>query len=75
MAQTSLVLPQMSLIVKNNMRSRLSKATDVMGRPNNYNISSNGRDTPRVRIPGSQLSMSMPLKPLKTTIVTPPSPI
>jgi hypothetical protein len=41
-------------MAKKNMKSSASLATDVMGGPEPYNISSNGKGTPKATTLGSQ---------------------
>src|SRR6266403_2557010 len=60
-AQTSPSHPLTSLIEKKNTRLNESSHTDNLDDQNDFNISSNGRDTLKVTIHGNQLTKSMPL--------------
>ncbi len=44
------------------MKSNESLHTDNLDNQNDFNISSNGKDTPKVTTHGNQLIKSMPLK-------------
>jgi len=46
---------------KRNMKSNELSHTDNSDDQNDFNISSNGRDTPKATIHGNQLTKSMPL--------------
>src|SRR6266404_3966521 len=60
-AQTSPDHPLTLLTEKKNTKSNESSHTDSLDDQNNFNISSNGRDTPKVTTHGSQLTKFMPL--------------
>src|SRR6266436_8144774 len=61
MAQTSPDHPLISLTEKRNTKSNESSRTDNSDDQNAFNISSNGRDTPKVTIHGNQLIKFTPL--------------
>jgi len=61
-AQTSPDHPLTSLTEKKNMKSNKLSHTDNSDDQNDFNISSNGKGTPKVTIHGNQLIKSMPLK-------------
>jgi len=61
MAQTSPNHLLTSLMEKKNTKLNGSSHTDSSDDQNGFNISSNGRDTPKVTTHGSQLIKSMPL--------------
>src|SRR6266478_4703223 len=58
---------------KKNTKSNESSHTDNSDERNNFNISSNGRDTPKVTTHGNQLTRFMPLNLL--SIINPQEPI
>src|SRR6266478_2990289 len=60
-AQTSPNHPPTSLTEKTSTKSNESSHTNNSDDQNNFNISSNGRDTPKAIIPGNRLIKSMPL--------------
>src|SRR6266403_4708337 len=60
-AQTSPDHPLTLLTEKRNTKSNESSHTDSSGDQNDFNISSNGRDTPKATTHGSQLIKFMPL--------------
>src|SRR6266446_9483444 len=72
-AQTSPDHLPISSTEKKNTKSNESSHTDSSDEQNDFNISSNGRDTPKVTTPGSQLTMSMPL--ILSSIINPQRPI
>src|SRR6266403_717056 len=59
--QTSPDHPLTSLMEKKNTRSNESSHTDNSDDQDGFNTSSNGRDTPKATIHGSQLTKFMPL--------------
>jgi len=61
MVQTSPDHPLTSLTEKTNMKSNESSHTDSSDDQNDFNISSNGRDTLKATTHGNQLIKSMPL--------------
>jgi len=61
-AQTSPDHPLTSSMEKKNTKSNESSHTDNTDNPDGSNISSNGKDTPKVTTHGNQLIKSMPLK-------------
>src|SRR6266478_8123219 len=65
--------PRHSLMEKKNTRSNESSHTDSSDDQNGFNTSSNGRDTPKATIHGSQLTKCMPLN--LSSITTPQQPI
>ncbi len=62
MAQTSPDRPLTSLTEKRNTKSNESSHTNNLDDQNGFNISSNGKDTPKVTTHGNQLIKYMPLK-------------
>jgi len=62
MAQTSPDHLLTSSTEKRNTKSNESLHTDNSDDQNDFNISSNGKDTPKVTTHGNQLIKSMPLK-------------
>ena len=62
MAQTSPNHLLTSLTEKRNTKSNESLHTDNLDNQNDFNISSNGKDTPKVTTHGNQLIKSTPLK-------------
>jgi len=61
MARTSPDRLLISSMEKKNTKSNESSHTDSSDDQNDFNISSNGRDTPRATTHGNQLIKSMPL--------------
>jgi len=59
--QTSPDHPLTSLMEKKNTKSNESSHTDNSDNQNDFNISSNGRDTLKATIHGNQLTKFMPL--------------
>src|SRR6266478_4139646 len=72
-AQTSPDHPLTSSTEKKNTKSNESSHTDSLDKRNDFNISSNGRDTPKATTHGSWLTMSMPL--ILSSIINPQRPI
>src|SRR6266403_1273315 len=73
MAQTSPDHHLTSLMEKKNTKLNESSHTDNSDNQNDCNISSNGRDTPKVTTHGNQLTKSMP--PNLSSIINPQEPI
>src|SRR6266436_9184511 len=72
-AQTSPDHPLTSSTEKKSTKSNESSHTDNSDDRNDFNISSNGRDTPKVTTRGNQLIKSMPLN--LSSIIKPQQPI
>src|SRR6266446_6627050 len=73
MAQTSPDHPLTLSTEKKNTKSNRSSHTDNSDDRNSFNISSNGKDTPKATTHGSQLTRSMPLN--LSSIINPQRPI
>src|SRR6266481_8354571 len=72
-AQTSPDRPLTSLTEKKNTKSNESSHTDNSDDQNSFNISLNGKDTPKATTHGNQLIKSMPLN--LSSIINPQEPI
>src|SRR6266478_4940760 len=72
-AQTSPDHPLTSSTEKKSTKSNESSHTDNSDDRNDFNISSNGKDTPKVTTHGNQLTRSMPLN--LSSIINPQRPI